>query len=899
MATPDDKLFGLLAVQLGFLDAAGLQRLLARFKGSSQTLGTWLVQEKVLTHADVALLQACAAQSQKTHGGTAPALVKLTRGAQAFTESFAGFDDTLNSGESRLPDSLEGLDFVVAEMPGRYVSSGLPELGRGGIGRVLAFDDLVLGRTVALKELHGEPSTGAVDTHLSVDQEARFLREARLAAQLEHPSIVPVYEAGRRLDGSLYYTMRRIEGRTLAAALGAAADLDGRLKLMPHLIALAHALAYAHSRDVIHRDVKPQNVMVGRFGETWLLDWGLARLKAKPQRSSGETASAPDITGGLRLGAVGTPSYMSPEQAAGKADLLDERTDVWGIGAVLYEVLTGRPPYLGVNALDCIQHILTDEVLPVGELAPAAPPDLVAVVEKALQRDPARRYRSAGELAADLQAWLEGRTVSARGYSSMELAVRLIKRNALAFSVVGGLVLALLGSGAFFATRLARERREARELSSFMLDTIANDIVELPGAEESLDGIMKPALAFYRSQQDHLTDDERVVLARSLNGMAQAALGLTRLDEARGLIDECLAVLPLGSPLAERSAVARAYALSCVVSSLDHASLSGDAAAQQQGLELLRRTQARYEASDPTEVRWLMAQTQALDRLTRDAQTREERDEVTQLIQKTMALDEAALRLTPGDPGLLVKTAQTSLQYALTLFTPDHPDESLAVVAKALERIRTVPRRFHNKRVLRVWGSLLEQQVTSLIWAGRREEAQRSVEEGNRVFEQLEALEPRDVQGRGMHADFLLALGRPCEALTLLQGVHRDGVRGDYFTSRLLAALACGQDEAFQDSAAEISRSTDPQVHWQFALWLVKQGRPTEAVAELTAWKVAAGEASVQWPLGVLDGFPPRVPEAQREAVRGFVRGMEAFLRDEETPHSQPVFDRLLVELAP
>ena len=863
MASSGDQLLGLLAVQLGFLQPSELQKQLPRFKKSDQPLGTWLVNEQVLSPADVALLQACAAQSVKTHGGAPKALAALTLGAQAWTESFGGFDDTMASGESRMVDSLEGVDFVVPELQGRYLSAGLPELGRGGLGRVLAFEDKVLGRTVAFKELHRQKTPD--DARTSLEREARFLREARLAAQLEHPSIVPIYEAGRRADGSLYYTMRRIEGRTLADALAAAKGLDGRLKLMPHLIALTQALAYAHSRDVLHRDVKPHNVMVGRFGETYLLDWGLARLKAGPQRTSGESASAPDITGEVRVGAMGTPSYMSPEQAAGRAEQIDERTDVWGAGAVLYELLTGRPPYLGVNALDCVQKILTDDVLPVRALEPLAPNDLVAVCEKALQKEPSRRYRSAGELAADLQAWLEGRTVSARDYTSVQLAGRLIKRNATTFAVAGALAVALLITAGGFTVRLARERREARALSSFVLDSIVTDISSLPGAEEVLDQIMTPALAFYRRQEDRLTDGERVLVARTLNTMTDSALGLARLEEAKALNAECSKVLPLDSPLTRGSVPARSAALSCLVSAYDVAALVEDAAAMK---ALLTRGQAYLAATgelgrdDPL---WLSSEGFLLDRVTRDPATPPE--EALPLIKQTYALEERVLELTHHEPRAVVRYAVTATRLAHALFTPESPDASLAVSRTALDALHRLARRYQNKRVLRSWGSVLQQLVTNLIWAGRRDEAMRYVDEGNRVFEQLAALEPKDVQGRGIHADFLLALDRPCEALKVLDGLHRDGVRGEYFTSRLLAALACGNDAPFREGAAEIAASSDPQLHWEYALWLAQQGRAGEAAAELKTWKDAGGHHAAP----VDAGWPrrPAGPGAPRAARGG------------------------------
>ncbi len=896
MATSQDRLFGMLAVQLGFLDASTLKKHVHRHGSSGLGLGAFLVKEGVLTHAEVALLEACAAQSLKTHGGPAPALTALSRGAQAYTESFSGFDDTLGSGEHRTStlDSLEGLDFVVPEMPGRYVAAPGPELGRGGLGRVLAIKDQVLGRTVALKELHAEARSSASDTRTSMEQEARFLREARLSAQLEHPSIVPIYEAGRRLDGSLFDTLRRIEGRTLADALGAAQGLDARLKLMPHLIAMAQALAYSHSRDVLHRDVKPQNVMLGRFGETYLLDWGLAKVKTKPQRTTIDAPQAPDITGGLRLGAVGTPSYMSPEQAAGKHDLLDERTDVWGLGAVLYEALTGRPPYTGTSAIDCIQHILTDDVLPVRELEPAAPPDLVAVCEKALRRRPEDRYASAGELAADLQAWLEGRTVSAREYSSMSLLARLVKRNARTFAAVGALLGALVVSAGFFTWRLDRERREARELSTFVLNVVIEDIAELPGAERLLDRVMRPSLAFYRAQGATLSDDERSLLARTLHTTARLAASLGRHDEARRDLDECLTVVPLDGPLAQKNPVARATALACEIGRLDQARARGDADGQRRHQGVLEGVLATRSQDDLDSVRWVSSLAMAYNRLALDAQTAGDDSESLRLTLAEMALDERAAKLDPDDTILSTNFVSTSTRLALVLFKPDHPEASFEVAKKGLARLESVPRRLQNTRVLRAWTALLQQHVTNLVWAGRRDEAKAVAGEGERVFEQLEALEPKDVQGRGVHADFLLALDRPCEARAILDGLHAEGMRGDYFTSWLLAALACDTDAPFVEGAADLAASTDPEAHWLSALWLVEQGRRDEAAAVLRDWNGRTAGASIQWPLGVLDGFPSRVPPPQREPVKQFITGIEAYLRSEGDEQVTPVFEALL-----
>ena len=183
----------------------------------------------------------------------------------------------------------EDLRALTPECAGRYDFAGgsreAAEIGRGGLGRVLLVEDRHLGREVAVKELLGGgdiSSVGSAPTSGSVAPSVvRFLREARVTGQLEHPNIVPVYELGVRADGTLYYTMRLVRGRTLAEALHDCSTLGERLKLLSHFADVCHAVAFAHSRGVIHRDLKPDNVMLGEFGETVVLDWGLARVAGK------------------------------------------------------------------------------------------------------------------------------------------------------------------------------------------------------------------------------------------------------------------------------------------------------------------------------------------------------------------------------------------------------------------------------------------------------------------------------------------------------------------------------------------------------------------------------------------------------------------------------------------
>ncbi|MFO0599558.1 MAG: serine/threonine-protein kinase [Myxococcaceae bacterium] len=260
-----------------------------------------------------------------------------------------------------------------------------PELGRGGMGRVLSLVDTHLKREVAVKEMLLEhtaerSSSGPLLENL-------FVREARVLALLEHPGVVPVYELGRRADGAPYYAMRKIRGRSMHSVLEQAVSLDERLSMLPHFITVVQTIGYAHSRGVVHRDLKPDNVMVSRFGETQVIDWGLAIVAGEP------------IEGGVM---AGTPAYMSPEQAAGTS--VDARSDVWSLGVMLYELLAGKLPFEGSSASAILDAVRTSPLPPLASVEPAAPAALVAIVEKALQRQPSARYQDAGQMADALEA---------------------------------------------------------------------------------------------------------------------------------------------------------------------------------------------------------------------------------------------------------------------------------------------------------------------------------------------------------------------------------------------------------------------------------------------------------------------------------------------------------------
>jgi serine/threonine protein kinase len=279
-----------------------------------------------------------------------------------------------------------------------------------------------------------------------------------LTAALEHPGVVPVHALGVDPQGHPYYTMRRVRGRTLRDAMTACTTPAERRQLLGHFVALCQTLAYAHARGVVHRDVKPENVMVGPFGETLLLDWGLAG----PARVAAEAPlGAPPLVDArqTRVGAVmGTPAYMSPEQARGEASQVGPATDVWSLGVLMVELLIGASPIdLSGTTEQIVARVARGELRDPAALAEVAP-ELRAITSKALAVDPAARYPDAGALAADVLAWQQGALVGAYDYTWSDRLYRWVRRNGAPLSVLG--VAGVLGivAGAFAFQQVRQER---------------------------------------------------------------------------------------------------------------------------------------------------------------------------------------------------------------------------------------------------------------------------------------------------------------------------------------------------------------------------------------------------------------------------------------------------------
>jgi serine/threonine-protein kinase len=473
MDTDQNLLFGVLALQADLLDPTRFAEACSAWAAHKDTpLADLLVSRGWLTAEErghVMFLLDC---KLKRHRGDARAgLAEVT--TDEVRHSLAGVPDVdVRQSLAGLISQPRGHVLVattdhVPEARDRYTLSRLH--ATGGIGRIWLAHDANLGRDVALKELRpervGHPAVWA-----------RFLREARITGQLEHPGIVPIYEVNRRPDDQgPFYTMRFVRGRTLAEAVaryhrkrahGEVGPLELR-ELLTAFMGVCQAVAYANSRGVLHRDLKPQNVVLGDYGEVIVLDWGMARLLGQPDAEVDAALPPVGVEGDgaetMQGQVLGTPAYMAPEQAEGRLDQLGPATDVYGLGAILYEVLTSRPPFTGADTIAVLRQVLHDDPPRPREVVAGTSAALEAVCLKALAKKAAERYDSAKELAGEVQHWLADEPVEAYGEPFTARAARWARRHRTGVAAAAAILLSTVVALAVSAALIWREERRTAE----------------------------------------------------------------------------------------------------------------------------------------------------------------------------------------------------------------------------------------------------------------------------------------------------------------------------------------------------------------------------------------------------------------------------------------------------
>lgn len=591
-------LFGVLALQADLIDESQFVEACTICAGrKSVLLADFLLERGWISERDRRDVERLMERKLKRHNNDLKA--SLAAACDAARHSLAAVNGKANPAESQAPDAaapVEETGPYVAPRRDRYRLNRIH--ASGGIGRVWLAYDGELHREVALKELRPDRREGA-------DYATRFIREARITGQLEHPGIVPVYELNPRAStGQPFYVMRFIKGRTLSQAIdhyhcrasGEAHAVEFR-SLLNTFVELCNAVAYAHSRGVIHRDIKGSNVVLGDFGEVIVLDWGLAKLVGREHDEEAPITLGPDTPASdTQAGAViGTPAYMAPEQAQGRADLVGPRSDIYSLGAVLYEILTGQPPYTGKDKTEILRRVREEDPQRPGTLRPVAPA-LEAVCLTALARQPERRYASARELAAEIENWLADEPVrvwrepvsvragrwARRHKPILTAAAALLVTAVVALAVSTALVLHEKGktesalvdannnyeemkrqrtraetnattaqeqrAAAVHARRRAESNlRQACEAVDLMLTRVSEDpdlLAYEPRMEQVRSRLLQDALAFYQQFLEEHGDDQevRAETVRAARRTANILQELGRHTEAAAHYDQAIAL---------------------------------------------------------------------------------------------------------------------------------------------------------------------------------------------------------------------------------------------------------------------------------------------------------------------------------------------------------------------
>jgi serine/threonine-protein kinase len=531
-------LFGVLALQMDFISREALIAAVSAWStDKSRALDEILVQQGALGAEERALLEPLIRKHLERHGGDPErSLAAAVARHDTARDTLAHVADPdvqaslLRSGNGADPGPMTLLPSGRPVAASHDATAGsarrrfqiLRRLAKGGLGEVFVARDEEVPREVALKVIQ---SPFADDP----DSRGRFQREAEVTGRLEHPGVIPVYGLGLDEHGRPFYAMRFIRGEALSDAIarfhapdGPGADPARRALelrgLLGRFIAVCHAIAYAHSRGVIHRDVKPANVMLGPYGETLVVDWGLAKVAGTPDPAhapDGSSLQPPADSSATRDGTwIGTPAYMSPEQAEGKVDRIGPASDLYSLGATLYCILTGKAPFGGPNIFATLERVRRNDFAPARSVDRRIPRALEAVSARAMAHRPEDRYPSATDLAGEIERWLADEPVTAFREPMIGRFVRFCRRHRPAVAALGALVtsaaLALGVSTLLIGREAARKEQQrqraeanfvlARDAVDRMLTEVAEvDLADVPQMQSVRKTLLERAQRFYQT----------------------------------------------------------------------------------------------------------------------------------------------------------------------------------------------------------------------------------------------------------------------------------------------------------------------------------------------------------------------------------------------------------------